>query len=229
MRSDASKQDFTPRIDFLVSFDEHQLLEELKRIAALTGKETVTKEDLETHGRVSYSKINKDFGSLRAALQKAGLNVTRYMKATDNELIDMLLDLWEQVLRDKGRRPFRNDLKEYGFPISADTYVRRYGSWKHALIKAYESIGDDELDDTNGSRASTSARKLPKSMRLSLRKRFFVLKRDEFTCQMCGACGRGVRLEVDHRIPRAKGGSDALDNLQTLCYDCNRGKRDSLQ
>ena len=27
----------------------------------------------------------------------------------------------------------------------------------------------------------------------------------------------------------AQGGSDALDNLQTLCVDCNRGKRNSSE
>jgi 5-methylcytosine-specific restriction endonuclease McrA len=34
-------------------------------------------------------------------------------------------------------------------------------------------------------------------------------------------------LEIDHRIPRAKGGSDDPSNLWTLCFDCNRGKSDS--
>ena len=60
-----------------------------------------------------------------------------------------------------------------------------------------------------------------KSRSLSLRKRFFVLKRDKFTCCMCGANGQGVKLEIDHIIPVAEGCSDALDNLQTLCYECN--------
>jgi len=35
-------------------------------------------------------------------------------------------------------------------------------------------------------------------------------------------------LEVDHIIPRAKGGGNNIENLQTLCFDCNRGKRDRL-
>ena len=38
-----------------------------------------------------------------------------------------------------------------------------------------------------------------------------------------------VRLEVDHIIPVSKGGSDTLDNLQTLCKDCNLKKFDLIQ
>ena len=55
--------------------------------------------------------------------------------------------------------------------------------------------------------------------------RYDVLKRDEGRCVLCGASGRdGVRLEVDHIVPRSKGGSNEPVNLQTLCAPCNRGK-----
>jgi hypothetical protein len=39
----------------------------------------------------------------------------------------------------------------------------------------------------------------------------------------CEACGRGgVKLEAHHRIPRARGGRDAMDNLVALCVPCHR-------
>lgn len=66
-----------------------------------------------------------------------------------------------------------------------------------------------------------------KPQALSIRKRFLVFKRDKYRCRICKATG--VELEVDHIVPLAAGGSDALDNLQTLCFRCNRGKRDSIQ
>ncbi len=60
---------------------------------------------------------------------------------------------------------------------------------------------------------------------VSARKRFAVLKRDGYRCQLCGASSAdGARLEVDHRTPLAKGGSNNLDNLWTLCQKCNAGK-----
>ena len=36
-------------------------------------------------------------------------------------------------------------------------------------------------------------------------------------------------LEVDHIVPRNKGGSNERSNLQALCYKCNAGKRDRDQ
>src|SRR4051794_36649680 len=46
----------------------------------------------------------------------------------------------------------------------------------------------------------------------------------------CAMCGRTpledrIRLQVDHRIPKEWGGTDALENLQPLCEECNRGKK----
>jgi hypothetical protein len=53
-----------------------------------------------------------------------------------------------------------------------------------------------------------------------------VLARDNWTCCSCGRSTRqdGVLLEVDHILPRSRGGTDALDNLQTLCKKCHIGK-----
>jgi len=61
---------------------------------------------------------------------------------------------------------------------------------------------------------------------VGLSKRYEVLKRDGFQCCFCGATGKEAKLEVDHIIPRSKGGSNHKGNLQTLCFSCNRGKRD---
>lgn len=65
----------------------------------------------------------------------------------------------------------------------------------------------------------------PKSTGLS--RRFMVLRRDGYRCQLCGrSAADGAVLEVDHKTPKAKGGGDEWENLWSLCFDCNRGKRD---
>ena len=57
-----------------------------------------------------------------------------------------------------------------------------------------------------------------------------VFKRDNYTCVECGARKEdGATLHIDHKIPVSKGGTDELDNLQTLCSDCNLNKSDVIQ
>lgn len=55
--------------------------------------------------------------------------------------------------------------------------------------------------------------------------RYEVLRRDHGRCVLCGAsAAEGRRMEVDHVVPRSRGGANTTDNLQTLCDRCNRGK-----
>lgn len=61
---------------------------------------------------------------------------------------------------------------------------------------------------------------------LSGKLRYAVLHRDNSTCRRCGRRAEdGVRLVVDHMIPRAWGGPTELGNLWTLCEQCNLGKK----
>ena len=54
--------------------------------------------------------------------------------------------------------------------------------------------------------------------------RFEVFKRDNFTCQYCGAQSPDVVLHVDHINPVAGGGENDILNLITSCEPCNLGK-----
>jgi hypothetical protein len=57
--------------------------------------------------------------------------------------------------------------------------------------------------------------------------REYIKTRDNFTCCQCGNSTKAepnLLLEVDHIIPIAKGGLTIEDNLQTLCWKCNRSK-----
>ncbi len=61
---------------------------------------------------------------------------------------------------------------------------------------------------------------------ISKKLRFEVFKRDMFGCQYCGKKAPDVILEIDHIKPVSKGGDNALLNLTTSCFECNRGKGD---
>ena len=55
--------------------------------------------------------------------------------------------------------------------------------------------------------------------------------RDDFTCRSCGNSTYkepNLLLEIDHIIPVSKGGCTVEDNLQTLCWKCNRAKSNKL-
>jgi hypothetical protein len=49
-----------------------------------------------------------------------------------------------------------------------------------------------------------------------------ILYRDARICQYCG----GAAVEVDHIIPRSKGGTNEESNLVACCLLCNRSKGD---
>lgn len=56
-----------------------------------------------------------------------------------------------------------------------------------------------------------------------------VLKRDNYRCVICNrGVADGVLLEIDHKIPISKGGSNRIENAQTLCVSCNNKKRNKI-
>lgn len=56
---------------------------------------------------------------------------------------------------------------------------------------------------------------------ISLQVRTAVYDRDGWACV---TCGRGDDLSLDHIQPVSRGGSDDIDNLQTMCRSCNSRK-----
>lgn len=58
-----------------------------------------------------------------------------------------------------------------------------------------------------------------------------IKERDEYTCQSChNSINKepNLLLEIDHIVPLSKGGMSTKDNLQTLCWRCNRSKGSKL-
>ncbi|MGK2310308.1 HNH endonuclease [Cutibacterium sp. V970] len=58
-----------------------------------------------------------------------------------------------------------------------------------------------------------------------------IKSRDNYTCRSCGVSlsqEPHLLLEVDHIFPVSKGGLSVDENLQTLCWRCNRSKSNKL-
>jgi len=71
---------------------------------------------------------------------------------------------------------------------------------------------------------------------ISKETRAYVLDRNGFTCQMCGAVAgephpydptRKTRLHIGHVIDKSKGGSDDPSNLRAICSVCNEGAQNA--
>lgn len=71
---------------------------------------------------------------------------------------------------------------------------------------------------------------------ISKETRAYVLDRNGFTCQMCGAVAgeqhpyditRKTRLHIGHIIDKSKGGSDDPSNLRAICSICNEGAQNA--
>ena len=58
-------------------------------------------------------------------------------------------------------------------------------------------------------------------LRLSRRNIFL---RDSFTCQYCGERPHVRELNLDHVLPKSRGGKSTWDNLVTSCRECNLKK-----
>ncbi len=92
---------------------------------------------------------------------------------------------------------------------------------------------NDRADLKQGEYLLENPKPLPAFERsISKELRAFVLDRNGFTCQMCGAAAgelhpydstRKTRLHLGHIVDKTQGGKDEASNLRALCSVCNEG------
>lgn len=204
----------------------HQRLRDL-RLSPLPVREGVvilTENQYRMRGKYGVSTICKRFGTWARALERAGLRCRSNLISYE-DLLENLRQAWLKM----GRQPTHNDLKPPVSKYRGHLYTTAFGSWVNALEMFSMYVNDREAYDklklkrelkrktTNGRRRRKPGRHL----------RYEVLKRDNYTCKACGrspATNPGLGLEADHIVPYSKGGETIMDNLQTLCEDCNMGK-----
>lgn len=202
-----------------------ELLADLIRVTKELRKHSITMHDYDNNGgKYNSSTIIRHFGTWNNALDQVGIprNQTFWTK---KELFYNLENAWIK----KGKQPSRRDMDDKALSnISSGAYLRTFGKWSIALKEFIDYINTDDIQvivpitDDNNYKHKTGRD-------INLRTRFLVMKRDNFKCCMCGrspATTPGLELHIDHIKPWAKGGETVIDNLQTLCSDCNLGKSD---
>ena len=202
-----------------------QLIVDLKRVAHMLNSVTVSQPQYSQHGLYDMKNLSRRLGGWDGALSAAGLQPSAYVgEYTDDKLYGNILILWQNY----GRQPRRAELAEPPSEISQSPYNRRFGSWTAAL-EAFVEWANAETASI--APLTTSDERHKTSRDPSLRLRFRVLARDNFTCCGCGrspATTLGTVLHIDHITPWSKGGETVLENLKTLCDICSVGKSNVL-
>jgi hypothetical protein len=193
---------------------ENEILDDLKRVAHEHGKTKITQKVYEELGKFNVSTAIRKFGTWNHALEKAGLQTSNVLNVHDEELYKNLLILWEHL----GRQPRRADLANEISQFSQSPYNRRFSTRTNALQNFVTWANGEELAAPELGEINNSQRRTGRDP--SLRLRFKVMQRDNFTCKQCGASPAkdpSVELHIDHIIPWSKGGDTTFENLQTLC------------
>ena len=201
---------------------DEELLNDLIRVSKKLSSDIITQKMYSQNGKYDVTNLSRRFGTWKKALEKAGLNPGNICNYSDEELFENILNIWQY----KGKQPVRSDLNSKPSTISQTPYNRRFNSWSSALKEFIIYANSNEIEVNKRENIDTKKSKLT-GRDPSLRLRYQVLKRDNFSCCQCGASPAKdptVELHIDHIKPWSKGGETVLENLQTLCSKCNLGK-----
>lgn len=221
---------------------EDQLIEDLKRVAEIVSKTSISMNEYEEHGKFGTSAICKRFGGWNNAKKAANLTIGRLYNTTEEAFFENILNVWEKL----GRQPKYHEIVSPLSKLNISSYERKFGTWRKALEKFVEYMNSkDDLQEeiivenrNVGVGLSKEINVLEKNDKAvkpkkrtnrtaNYRQRFKVMQRDGFKCVLCGASPvniPGCVLNVDHIIPWSKGGETVEENLRTLCSACNQGR-----
>lgn len=207
-------------------YTDEELVAKLQDFARDCGRSFLSSTSFEKATGISQSTVQNHFGTWQEFCARAGFAPRYQRSASRADLFENLDLVWQRL----GRQPRAKEMKQPLSPISYSRYKTEFQrSWYHVCIEflAHKSgasaseIERESRPDTTPSPVRSTRRGIPLSLR------YEVMKRDAFRCVKCGrtpALIRGVVLQVDHTHAWANGGETVLENLQTLCSDCNLGK-----
>lgn len=207
---------------------------DIKAVSVKLGKTSFSCYEYERNGKFRYAKIKRYYRNWGSALSDAGLKYVKPSPPDKNAMLENLENIWNTL----GRQPNHNEIKKPLSSFGKNSYVKYFGSWHKALkafalyLRRQNKKADLVCRKRSPAKANCDSTNPPKHTtprNVDYRMRLTVFKRDSYKCRLCGrspATDRGVMLQIDHIIPWSSGGETILDNLQTLCMECNIGKGD---
>lgn len=123
---------------------DSEILDRIRNVAAVLGKASLSGADIEANSEVTQSQMYRRFGSVSAALKRAGVEqVNHGRRYTEDEIFENLLNVWTHY----GRPPTALEMDRSPSTVGKNAYLHRYGGWRKAL-KAFVERANSEADDS---------------------------------------------------------------------------------
>ena len=182
-------------------------------------KEKIIMKEYFEHGKYGKKAITNHFGTWNNLLDQLNIEKTRIDEhLTKIEIFYLIENLWMTLQRQPNLREFESITHH-----TKKIIISKFGKWSTCLKEFVKWANNKNFNNThsNYNIKHKTAREPSKSLR------YDVFKRDGYKCVICGqspANNPKIELHVDHITPYSLGGETILENLQTLCSDCNLGK-----
>lgn len=160
-------------------------------------------------------------------LKSRSINFSRFIQETINRAIEedknsklrisqkisdfLMKEIKVHIFKDDSYKSL-NEIKEFSIQFPGLFFMYDYEFFERFLRK--DNNYKDYLERINN--IEVANKKNPN--------RYKIFEKDNFKCVICGRDGKEVILEIDHIIPRSKGGKNDISNYQTLCRQCNGSK-----
>lgn len=178
-----------------------------------------------------FSEVLNNFSSAEEGKKLLIKERDEILTSINNEIPRIINEFFQnKLIKELGFNHI--DLSTSYFPSFTFQYVSSGGnsSMKSDIVFDINNINEfiqflsKKLDYLNSAKGQRSL--------MTSALRAYVKNKNGYKC--CG-CGNGTEnepnllLEIDHIIPISKGGLTNLNNLQTLCWRCNRSKGSKIQ
>lgn len=168
------------------------------------------REKRQREGRPSRAKHSPDWHEQRRQQRQLESALRKALKAATKSPTVALLVYQEQV----------NYWREH--PDARIAHYRRYSRW----LWKWRYMVDPEYNIHERQRNSERKARNRGNHTVNL-KHGEIVKRFTAFDNSCCYCGSRQNIQVEHFIPRSKGGPHSIGNLLPACADCNKNKRAS--
>ncbi len=128
----------------LAEWTDEELLAELRRVADVLRKDSLSGDEFNRHSKLNRSVYKKRFGTWNKALLKAGLKIRKRLILHDEEIFREIERVWDSL----GHEPSKAEFDRMS-NISSATIKTRFHGFRNAL-RVFADKGDRALGEASG-------------------------------------------------------------------------------